>query len=341
MNQYTGKDRVVAALKRKFADRVPITLLFGPYCAKLAGFSIREFQKEKSKNIASHLKAYESFPLDTITVSMDLLLEAEAAGAALEFPENGVSHIRNRPLVEKSDLTKLKIPDPKMDGRLPVYLEICRDLASQIKDSSLGGSISGPWTLATNLRGAQELIFDTVEDAAFVHELLRFTTDTIKVFGLAVRETGVGIGLGEPSASCSLISPKIYKEFIKPYHQEIVNFFKERKTFITIHVCGYIDPLMEEIIDLGVGAISLDGPSSLAKMVEVSQKRVAIIGNVPTTLFEEGTKEEMEQAIRNCLDIAADGSGYILSSGCEIPVNSPRENVDNYFQAALKYGQYQ
>lgn len=341
MNQYTGKERVVAALKRKFADRVPLTLLFGAYCARLAGFSIREFQQEKGKNITSHLKAYETFPLDTMTVSMDLLLEAEAAGAKLEFPENSVSHIRNRPITEKSDLAKLKIPDPQKDGRLPLYLEICQDLAGQIKDSSLGGSVSGPWTLATNLRGAQELIFDAMEDAEFVHKLMRFTTDTVKIFGLAVREAGVGVGLGEPSASCSLISPKIYKEFVKPYHQEIVNFFKERKTFLTMHVCGYLDPLMEDMMDLGLGAISLDGPSSLARMVEVSQKRVAIIGNVPTTLFEEGSKEEIEQAVRHCLEIAADGSGYILSSGCEIPINSPRDKVDYYFQAALKYGRYQ
>ena len=45
----------------------------------------------------------------------------------------------------------------------------------------------------------------------------------------------------------------------------------------------------------------------------------------------------MEAAIKTCLETAAEGSGYILSSGCEIPRNSTEDRVDHF----LEYGRQQ
>ena len=52
-----------------------------------------------------------------------------------------------------------------------------------------------------------------------------------------------------------------------------------------------------------------------------------IIGNVPTHLFVDGTKVQMEEAVRECIEIAAKGSAFILSAGCEVPPGSPIENI--------------
>ena len=107
-----------------------------------------------------------------------------------------------------------------------------------------------------------------------------------------------------------------------------------------MHICGYIDPIMEDVISTGVTAISIDEASSLKKMVEVAKGKAEVIGNVPTSLFLDGTKEDMEKAVKNCIEVAAKGSGYILASGCEIPDISPIENVRNFFEAGYKYGRY-
>ena len=101
---------------------------------------------------------------------------------------------------------------------------------------------------------------------------------------------------------------------------------------MSLHICGYIDPIMEDIIDTGIGFISLDSPSSLNQLVSLSKGKVAIMGNVSTSLFANGTPEEMEEALESCIETAASGSGFILSSGCEIPLNSTPDRVDHYFQ---------
>jgi uroporphyrinogen-III decarboxylase len=66
--------------------------------------------------------------------------------------------------------------------------------------------------------------------------------------------------------------------------------------------------------------------------------RLIVMGNVPTTLFARGTRAEMGQAICDCIQTAAEGSGYILSSGCEIPLDSTVDGVARFFSYGRKYG---
>lgn len=340
MNAYTSRDRIIAALKGQYADRVPATVMFGVSVAKLAGFAMPEFFTDAGTHAKAHVQAWETFHPDTVTVTGDIYLDAEAFGAKVEFPEDSAPHLISFRLEDKADLGKLSIPDWKKVSRLGWYLEACERVKSQIKDAPVSGAVGGPWTSAANLRGLERLIFDTMDDPDFVHELMRLTTDWIKVWVAAIRDIGVGIGMGEASASCSVISPKIYKTFIKPYHEEIFSYFKERKLNISLHICGYTDPIMEDMLGTGTTMISIDSPTSLKKLVELSQGKAVIMGNVATTLFAEGTKEAMEAAVKECIDIAAKGSKYILCSGCDIPLNSRKENINYFLEAANKYGYY-
>ncbi len=106
-----------------------------------------------------------------------------------------------------------------------------------------------------------------------------------------------------------------------------------------MHICGYIDPIMEDLMDLGIGALSLDSPSSLKRMVEISRKKIILVGNVATTLFVSGTKEEIEATVKECIRVAAPGRAYIISSGCELPYNSTLDRVRFFIDAIHEYGQ--
>lgn len=340
MTQYTSRDRMMAALKRKYADRVPVTVLFGPNSAAAAGFTIKEFVTDAAKAAASLLHFYETYQPDTIGVgTLDTLLLSEAVGNELDYPENEVPHIKKHALEDKGNLSRLKMPDPKSTARLPLYLDVCHRLNTALKDSMpVSGAISGPWNLTMQLRGVEPLLYDTMDDPQFVHELMRFATEVCRAWGVAVRETGVGLSLGEASASCSVISPDIYRQFIQPYQKELVGFFRERKVFMAAHICGYIDPIMEDLIVSGVASLSIDSQSSLKRLVEVSKGRIVIIGNVDTGLFVQGTQAEMEAAVKECVDTAAEGSGYVLCSGCQIPVDSDPARVAYFFKVGREYG---
>jgi len=338
MAEITGRDRIRACMKRSYADRIPIGVILGSFKAKMLGYSLKDYWTDGKKLAEATVACYEIFKHDSVDVSWDIVMEAETVGAELEFPDDSGPQVKRYILSQKSALGSLKLPQPESSGRFPLYINACYAVASSLQGPALSGTVTGPWTIATELRGAQELIYDTVDDPAFVDELMRFTTEVTKTLGSKVIETGVGLTMGEAASSCSLISPALYRRFIKPHHQEIIQFFREKKAGLSMHICGYIDPIMEEIASLKIVALSLDSPSSLKKMVEISQKKIALVGNVATSLFVSGAKEEIEEVVKECIQVAAPGGGYIISSGCELPYNATLDRVQYYFQAAKEHG---
>jgi uroporphyrinogen decarboxylase len=299
---------------------------------------LKDYWRDGKKLADGTIACFELFKHDSVEISWDTMMEAEAAGAELEFPEDGMPRVRKYILSQKSALGSLKLPNPESSGRFPLYIQACKIASKTIKESTLIGTVTGPWTMATGLRGAQELIFDTVDDPTFVEELMRFTTEVTKMLGSKIIETGLSLTMGEAASSCSLISPAIYRQFIKPHHKEIVDFFRQKKAGLSVHVCGYIDPIMEDLLDLGIGALSLDSPSSLKRMVEISHKKIVLVGNVATPLFVNGTKKEMEAAVKECIRIAGLGGAYIISSGCELPYNATLDRVTFFMEAAREHG---
>jgi uroporphyrinogen decarboxylase len=230
------------------------------------------------------------------------------------------------------------VPDPEASGRLPAYLAACKKVSTAVTGTPVGGVICGPWTLATNLRGAENLIMDTATDPEFVHELMRFTVEVVKGFGEAVNKAGAGLSLSEAPASLSLISPKIFKTFVMPYLKEVIDHLRERRTSVTLHICGFIEPIMEDIASVGAIALSMDEPSSLEKMFGASGGKMVVIGNVATNTFVDGTPEDMEKEVVRCMRAAKERPGFILASGCEI---SPRADIDkirHFCALALELG---
>jgi uroporphyrinogen decarboxylase len=334
-------ERVKAAFKRTFADMVPAYPILGAFSAQLIGKSTREYLLDPEAMADAQLAANERYQPDIVVVMADLLLEVEAMGATLIFPEDAMCQLKEYPLKEKGQLASLRVPVPERDGRLPLYLEACGRVRREVKDAAVGGTLLGPWAMAASLRGIENLIYDTYEDPAFVHELVKFCVEVAKVTGDSLLDTGTGLSYSEATVSCSVISPKIYQAFIKPYHEELMKYYRDKRATLTLHVCGYIDPIMQDLVDVGAGALSIDAVSSLRKMVETSGKKVVVIGNVATTTFQRGVKEQIERETRECIDTARAQSAFILSSGCEVPPTTAPETVDHFMRVAREYGRYQ
>ncbi len=339
MNETTGKQYMMSALRRTHLDRIPTTVLIGPYCSRLTQYSVREILTDARKSSEAHLAFHDRFNPDSLVIYNDIYLEAEAVGCELEFPENSISHPKRALLEDKARLAGLKIPNPQTDGRIPYFIEVCQRVSAQVrKTTAVGLGQSGPWNIALHLRGAEALLMDTITDPNFVHELMKFATEVVREMGDALIDAGFSPSLGEAGASCSLISPHIYQEFIKPYHTELCSYFKEKKRFMSLHICGKIDPIMEDILETGIFLFSLDAGSSLQKLTQLAGDGLVIMGNVPTTHFSSGTREEMETSIRQCIETAAADSGYILSSGCEIPLDSTEDRIDHFFEYSRQFG---
>jgi uroporphyrinogen decarboxylase len=346
MNDLSGKQRISAAFKKTFTaekpqmDRIPAYLITGQCNTQLIGATIREWLLDPKIFVKAQVAAYERYRPDILLMMWDLLTDAEAIGNELKFPEDSLCITTKSALEDKGKLSSLQLPDPAKDGRLPAYIEAVAETKKTISDAVVSAVIAGPWTIAVGLRGTTELLRDAMKDPDYVHELMQFCTRQSINFAEAVISLGVGLGYSEAPASSSLISPKMYRSFVFPYHRQIVDHFKARKYGVGLHICGYADPILEDMVNTGVTNISIDAPTDLAKAVAACRGKAVLIGNLDTNLFYMGSRDEMKQAIKNCIDKARSDSGYILSSGCEVPAIAPPEKVDWFNELLDEIGRY-
>ena len=342
MPEITGKERVMAAFQREYADRVPVMIAAAMNSLHLIGSTLEDYLLNDRIAMEATAKALEVFPSDLVRVPGDPLLPMTAQ--ARYRKKHGPDTRMEPPLKDKARIQDFSFQDPKKSSSYRPYIDLCRQAAEGFPDKVAVALFPGPWSGAVNFRGAEDIILDTVDDPEFVHRLMRIATDLAIARGMALAETGVLMVVsGDPSASCSLISPKIYRQFVQPYHRELMGVLKGKtggKVWCGLHICGYIDPIMEEVLDTGPDFIEIDGPSSLKKMVEVSKKRAVIRGNLSVELFLHGTREEIDQAVRSCIETAAAGSAYILSHGCALPPDASLDSIRYYMEAAFKYGIY-
>lgn len=346
MEAYTGRQRISAAFKKTFTDqdpkidRVPAYMFTGHCNAQLVGASVREFLLDPKVFVKAQVAAYERYKPDIVLMMWDLFMDTEAMGNELKFPEDTMCMPTKLALEDKGKLSSLQVPDPAKDGRLPGYLEACAETKKVVTDSIVSGVIAGPWTIATGLRGAEQLIMDTYDDPDYVHELMQICTQATTRFTEAISELGVGIGYSEAPASCNLISPAMYRTFVFPYHKQMVDYFKAKRVSIGLHICGNADPILEDMVKTGANNLSIDSGTDMGKAVEATRGKAVLIGNVDPNLFYAGSRDDMKQAIKHCIDHAPEDSGYILASGCEVPGNAPLEKIDWFMELADELGRY-
>jgi len=335
-----GIERVKAVFKGEIPDRVPFYPIVSGLAAKVIGLKPREYYTDFANLAEAQVALFEWLKQDVVALMGDLFVEVEAMGARVEFPEDGMPMLRTYVLEEKERLKSLRVPDPSSDGRLPSYLDACRKVKQAIKESPVGGVICGPWTIACNLRGAENLLIDTKSDPGFVHDLMAFSVEVCKTYAIEVKNAGVGLSLSEAPASISLISPKIYRDFVFPYQKALIEDLRKNKIGVTLHICGFIDPIVEDIVSTGLAALSMDKPSSLELVLEKCSGKAVVIGNVSTEVFVRGDRVEIEKEVRRCLEAGKGKTGYILSTGCEISPRGDLERVRYFCELAERLGAY-
>src|SRR5215468_2671966 len=346
----TNRDRVVAAYKRSFTDRVPVYPIVASFAGTLDGLSIEEYCTNPTRAIAAMMRYYERYEPDVVLAYNDLAKEAEAFGCRVKYSDYVVPSIDQHVLQEdKAGLASLPLPDPYKTARLPGFLEQCEALVKAKPPTAIGAVAVGPWTIAMLLRNPETMLLDTFEDPQFIHDLMRVATDFSKIWGDAIAKTGIGLSFSEPTASISLISPDNYREFVAPYHRELVDHFKAKKVGVTTHICGTTYPIYEDLLGCGFTTVSFDLDQQadpklyvdqLERFMQVARGRAVAIGNVDATKFEKATRPEIEAEVRRCIDTAARQSAFILSTSCEIPPRSDPEIVKWFMDAAHDYGRY-
>jgi uroporphyrinogen-III decarboxylase len=171
------------------------------------------------------------------------------------------------------------------------------------------------------LFGLQELIMETMDDPAWVQELLH-TLEERKLHSIASTAGAPFdlVELGGGSASSTVISPGIFQEYVAPHDQALVQALHQAGQRVVYHTCGGMMPLLEMIADMGPDAMetftppALGGDTRLREARERIGDRMCMIGGFDQHTFFRGcAPEDTRRAVRQAFRDAGEGGGYILA----------------------------
>ncbi len=321
-----SKQLVLDALKCKEVERVPWVPFVGCHAAKLINVTAEEYFKNADNIINGVTKAYEVYRPDALPALFDLQVEAEAIGCKLKYADTNPPSVVTHPLEDGAKLSDLKVPDESA-GRFPIILKAMRKICSTLGDKiAIYGLITGPFTLALHLLGT-DIFYKMVDEPEYVHELLKFTKSVCINTARMYIEAGADV-IAVVDPMTSQISPRDFAKFVSPYAKEIFKFIKSREKLCSFFVCGNAKNNIEEMCKCNPNNISIDENIPLEYVKSVCNKYgISFGGNIKLTvtmLF--GTPTDNINDAENCMSIGGK-TGYILSPGCDIPFDTPEENI--------------
>ena len=143
------------------------------------------------------------------------------------------------------------------------------------------------------------------------------------------------------------MSPKMYREFLKPIHADYVAFIKERtRAKVFFHTDGDVFPLIEDFIEMGVDILNPIHTSagSMADLPGLKQRYgsdIVFCGGIDThRILPYGTPEDVRQEVRRVIEILGPGGGYMVSSVHTIMNDVPPENIVAMVEAVDEFGKY-
>ncbi|SDF58244.1 uroporphyrinogen decarboxylase family protein [Sporomusa acidovorans] len=320
-----GKERVLKTLQFEPVDRTPWVPYAGVQTANLIGVDAETYLKSADNIVKGIMKAYEMYQPDGLPIVFDVQMEAEALGCVLKWAKDNPPAVDVH-VLEHKELSELKLPTER-DGRYPIALEAARRLVAELGDKvALYALICGPFTLALHLKGTA-LFSDMIKRHEKVDELLAFCLQVCKDLSGMYAATGVDI-IAVVDPMTSQIAPKQFERFVKPVTTELNRYVKSLGLKVTSFCCGNATKNIELMCQTETNGIAFDENVSLAYAKDIATKyKVSYGGNLPlTTVMMFGSPLENVEEARKEIEIGQ-GVGYILSPGCDIPFDTPINNL--------------
>ena len=144
-----------------------------------------------------------------------------------------------------------------------------------------------------------------------------------------------------------LISPKTYRELIKPRHTTLFNFIKKQAPVkVWMHSCGAVRKIIPDFIESGVDIlnpvqVNATGMDTLELKHEFGKDIVFWGGGVDTQfVLPNGTPKQVKDEVRRRLDDLMPGGGFVFGTVHNVQADVPPENFLAMWEALQEFGTY-
>lgn len=335
----TSAQRVRAALTGQPVDRIPIVeFVVDPAVARAL--------VPEATDVA---EACDRLGLDSIGCGATFRRVAEEGAAFID--EWGVSYIGGPqvvahpvqgPIRTKDDLRNWTPPDPDA----PYRLETLRANVARYKGTrSIFFHHRAAFMWSAYLVGLDRLLELFYEDPDFVHALFtRVVTVNEHIIRNAIRAGAEVVCLGDDYASNQgpLFSPAMFRAFVLPYLQQVIDAIHDEGALAVKHSDGNLWPILEDIVTTGADGLNPIEPVAgmdLGTVKAAYRDRICLVGNIDCgELLSHGTVAEVEAAVAEAIRVGAPGGRFMLSSSNSIHASVKPENFRAMIDAGHRYG---
>ena len=368
----TRKERVTRAKNFETPDRVPVVpALAHRFLVPIVGGRFSDYYRDPETMLRTQLLAQkwlmENIRTDAYSITgawvgawtdFQNTFEAGSLGCDVIFGDDDIPWVGQGWVRTEEDLRELEKMDfvhGGLNGRQIAYRKAMIAVAEDYPVRFQGGPVfypgenpalthtsDGPFGVAGDVMGKEELFLAVHERPEFVKEVLRIVTaKLIEYLDFCWEEEALPNprDFAWTDDLAVSLSAADYRELVLPFEKQLRFHFDGR---LTLHMCGATDHLLQIFADdLKIHEFQGFGYQvNLDRVASVMGGRVVLIGNVNPMLIHLGTREQVIDATRRVIEKLAPFRGLIIQDGNNIPPGAPLENINAMMEAAEQYGRY-
>ncbi|MHA2142463.1 MAG: uroporphyrinogen decarboxylase family protein [Candidatus Thorarchaeota archaeon] len=248
-------------------------------------------------------------------------------------------------------------PDPDDSSRMDGVREWAKHLHEET-DFAVVGLGGGPWGIvemaAHFMRGFDKFLIDLFRRPdlaeAMMDKSVKLAIEMNRVFLGEVGEyldvVQVGDDLGYQNGL--IMSPKIYRTLVKHRQKKVFKDLHKRAPHVKLlyHTCGAVEPLILDLIDVGVDILNPIQPHARgmdsAELKKKYGNKVTFHGGIDLqrVMSAQGSIEEVREEVDTRINALAHGGGYILAPAHNIQSDSTPQKILELYDYATKKGVY-
>jgi hypothetical protein len=358
----TLREMMRAAMLREPTERIPTMPQIVP------GMALRVYQSEYEGDWIDGLRRYKEDPDWAYEYVIRLVEELDCDGLRLFIEDSpgklerigdelvvldpergdrigridimsGGGFIPDRPAPPVETLEEAK---DRLEGMVRQFsdekIEWLRKVRQKITDRFVA-SMPGYVTVDTYcmLRGQVQAMMDFSDRPEFVKAVMEMQSEAMIERAERLLTTSIdALYIGDPSAS--MIGPRHFEQFCMPPLQAFCRHFKGRGIPIYIHVCGNANPILEMLAESGVQVVGPLDPLGGVSVADAKRRigdRVALMGGVSTDTLRWSSPDQVRaEAVQKCRE--GGPHGFILAAGCQVPPETPLENLRSMVNVAIR-----
>jgi len=262
------------------------------------------------------------------------------------------------PLTEDRTSEDLELYQGWPDMSDPSRVAHVKETARRLAEENEFAVLATPWLLfpferAHAMQGMETFLMNMVTDRDFARALLEKIADYCKqLMGPFLEQLGnnvdiIKIGDDLGTQESLMISPRMYRQILKPVHADFISFIKERTNArVMFHSDGDVAPLIDDFIEMGVDILnpiqtSAGTMSDLQGLKKRYGNNIVFCGGVDShRILPHGSVAEVREEVRRVIEALGPGGGCMIGAVHTVMNDVPPENVLAMVDAVEEFGQY-